>query len=185
VVRIRPRRYSAVTNIVATTTTTISPAKVPTRVWVMVVPRPAAPATAGAMSPDPVTVNPPPARSNRPRCSGVALAGPPRSSPVHARLGQVPCRVRWSKAAVARVGPPAAPARPSDWLVGWAYWGEVANSPACTVAGSPARLAVPTLVQWVPSADSSPVMVSPARVSRSQRGEAAETGPGWPAVSWT
>ena len=35
-------------------------------------------------------------------------------------------------------------------------------------------------VQFVPSADSYPVSVSPERVSRSQRGDAGETGPGRP-----
>jgi len=59
VVRTRPRRYSAVMNIVATTMAVIRPANVPRRVCAMVVPRPAAPDTAGAMSPDPLTVNPP------------------------------------------------------------------------------------------------------------------------------
>ena len=34
------------------------------------------------------------------------------------------------------------------------YAGEAANSPAWTVAGSPGRVAVPTLVQCVPSAES-------------------------------
>ena len=62
VMRIRPRRYSAVMNIVATTITAISPANVPTRCSVMVVPTsPACPVTTGAMSPEPVTVNRPPA----------------------------------------------------------------------------------------------------------------------------
>ncbi len=61
VVRIRPRRYSAVMNIVATTITAISPANVPTRNTVTVRSSPpACPGTAGAMSPDPVTVNRPP-----------------------------------------------------------------------------------------------------------------------------
>jgi hypothetical protein len=62
VTRIRPRRYSAVMNIVATTITAISPANVPTRKTVRVRSSPpACPGTAGAMSPDPVTVNRPPA----------------------------------------------------------------------------------------------------------------------------
>ena len=61
VVRIRPRRYSAVTNIVATTTTAISPASAPTRVWSRGWPVPAPPGASGAMSPDPVTLNVPPA----------------------------------------------------------------------------------------------------------------------------
>ncbi len=62
VTRISRRRYSAVMNIVAITITTISPANVPMRCWVTVVPAsPACPGTTGAMSPDPVTVNRPPA----------------------------------------------------------------------------------------------------------------------------
>ena len=61
--------------------------------------------------------------------------------------------------------------------------GEVANSPACAVCGSPASRTVPTVVQCVPSAESYPVIVSPERVSRSQRGAAADTPPGSPAMS--
>ena len=64
VVRIRPRRYSAVMNIAATTSTAISPANVPTRRFAMVSDGPplaSDPAMTGAMSPDPVTVNRPPA----------------------------------------------------------------------------------------------------------------------------
>src|SRR6266511_4010435 len=109
VVRIRPRRYSAVMNNVATTITAISPANAPTRL-----------------------------------------------SPV------VP---------------------PNDWVV-TEYSGEATNNPACTVDDSPARLAVPTLVQCAPSADAYPVIASPERVSRSQRGDAADTAPGRPARSW-
>jgi len=48
VVRTRPRRCSAATNPVPTTTATIRPTNVPARVWVMETPRPPAPATAGA-----------------------------------------------------------------------------------------------------------------------------------------
>ena len=63
VVRIRPRRYSAVMNMAAITSTPISPAKVPTRRFAMVSDGPplSDPATTGAMSPDPVTANRPPA----------------------------------------------------------------------------------------------------------------------------
>ena len=61
VVRIRPRRYSAVMNIVATTATAISPANVPSRksLTVMLGPSPRAPEMRGAMSPVPDTVNRP------------------------------------------------------------------------------------------------------------------------------
>src|SRR2546422_4319598 len=105
------------------------------------------------------------------------------SSPVHAPPGQVPWRPTWSKRAVAWVGPPRELVPPKDWVV-TAYSGEATNRPACTVDDSPARRAVPTVVHRVPSADWSPVIVSPERVSRSQRGDAAETAPGRPAVSW-
>ena len=50
--------------------------------------------------------------------------------------------------------PPAALDPLTDCEVDGAVPGEAANSPACTVAGSPARCTVPTLVQCVPSADS-------------------------------
>ena len=56
--------------------------------------------------------------------------------------------------------------------------------PTITVAGSPARCVLAICVQCVPSVESYPVSVSPARVSRSQRGVAAETAPGMPATSW-
>ena len=42
---------------------------------------------------------------------------------------------------------------------------------------------MPTRAQRVPSAESQPVIVAPERVSRSQRGCAAETAPGRPAMS--
>ena len=62
VVRIRPRRYSAVMNIVAITITAIRPANVPTRNSRWSVRVASDPAMTGAMSPVPVTVNRPPAR---------------------------------------------------------------------------------------------------------------------------
>ena len=68
-------------------------------------------------------------------------------------------------------------------LAGTRRGGAVTKSPACAVGGSPARLAVPISAQCLPSAESYPVIVSPERVSRSQRGDAAETVPGRPAVS--
>ena len=61
VVRISPRRYSAVINMTPITTTAISAAKVPPRVCLALLP---GPPTAGAMSPDPETVNRPPACMN-------------------------------------------------------------------------------------------------------------------------
>ena len=62
VARIRPRRYSAVVNMVATTATAISPKSTPSRVRPIGVPVPSGPAaTSGAMSPVPVTVTVPPA----------------------------------------------------------------------------------------------------------------------------
>jgi hypothetical protein len=88
----------------------------------------------------------------------------------------------WSKVAVVWVNRAWA-APPS------AFWstvrspGEVTNRPTWTVAGSPARVAVPIVVHRSPSVDSYPVTRSPARVSRSQRGDPVETTPGRPGVS--
>ena len=53
-------------------------------------------------------------------------------SPVHRAAGQVPCRLSWSKAAVARVGPPVDDDPPNDAEI-TEYCGEAANSPACAV----------------------------------------------------
>ena len=117
VMGIRPRRYSAVTNIVATTTTAISPANAPTRVWSRGWPGPAPPGSSGAMSPDPVTVNAPPAWWYPPGMAGEASLGPPPSwVPVQAP-GAAPRRLTWSSTALARVGPPVPlmPSRP--WAV--------------------------------------------------------------------
>ena len=96
--RIRPRRYSAVMNIAATTTTAISPANAPSRVCSTGMPPPSAAGTYGAMSPDPVTVNVPPDRWNP-----VPGDAPPTASPPHALPGRWPVRLTWSKRAVARV----------------------------------------------------------------------------------
>src|SRR5437773_1440858 len=84
------------------------------------------------------------------------------------RAGAACGKLTWSKTAVATVRP---------LFCGCTHAGEVTNGPACTVGGRPARLTVPTLVQRVPSAESYPVSVSPARTSRSQRGEAVDTVP--------
>ena len=111
VVRIRPRRYSAVMNIVPTTTTTISPANVPTRAWLMSTPPPE-PGTSGAISPDPVTVNLSPAWRNPPGACGY-IAFCPISVPRHPPV-QRPATPTWSKVPVARVGPPTAVDPPSD-----------------------------------------------------------------------
>ena len=55
--RIRPRRYSAVMKMAATVITPIRPANMPTRVCAT---EPAPGSATGAISPDPVAVNPPP-----------------------------------------------------------------------------------------------------------------------------
>jgi hypothetical protein len=62
VVRIRPRRYSAVANMTPSTITTISPANVPMRVVSIDRPEPAL----GARSPVPVTRKRPPDSVNPP-----------------------------------------------------------------------------------------------------------------------
>jgi hypothetical protein len=182
-----PRRYSAVMNMAPTTTTTTSPTNVPTSVWAMDAPTPAAPGTAGAMSPEPVTLNTSPACSKPPWRIGGAFPAAPMLSPCQAWPavwpGEPPCTETWSNVPVAWLGPPMAPDR-SDSVTSSAYCGEVANNPASTVDGRPASFALPTVVHVVPSTDSAPVTVSPRRVSRSQRGASALTMPGFPARSW-
>ena len=130
------------------------------------------------MSPEPVTVNVPPAAWNRPGSAELTWVFPPVAAPMLAPRqpppGTAPGKLTWSKTAVATVGP---------LFSVCTHAGEVTNGPACTVAGRPARLTVPTLVQCVPPAESYPVSVSPFRTSRSQRGEAADTAPGRPGVS--
>ena len=167
VVRIRSRRYSAVTNMVLTTRMAISPAKMPTRLGSMVVPP--GPATAGAMSPDPVTVKcrpfgellkPRGLRRHPVRVVSAGLAdpaplesSPSMLSPVHSPPGAPPSRVTLSNVAVAWLGSPIVLAPPIRWVV-TSYSGEATNRPASTVDGSPASCAVPTWVQFAPSVDS-------------------------------
>lgn len=64
------------------------------------------------------------------------------SVPVHPVAGQD--SPTWRKTPVAVVASPAA--------------GAAAKGPACAVAVSPGRVAVPTSVQWVPSAESYPAV---------------------------
>ena len=132
-------------NIVPTTITTISPANAPVRAWSAGLPLQEELATAGAMSPAPLTVNWPSARRNRP--PGVSLGAPaaPTGPPRQAPRGPAPDMTTWSKTAVARVGLLLSAVTES---------GEVTNSPAGTTDGSPASRAVPTRIQCVPSADS-------------------------------
>ena len=146
VTRIRRRRYSAVMNIAPTTTRTISPANVPTRVCAIDTPAPPPPDTTGAMSPVPVTVNVPAAW-----LEPAVLPGelPPTLSPAHAPRGQL--RPTWSKTPVATLGPPLMLASPSEVC---RYCGEVVNRPTWATCGRPARVAVPTWAQCVPSAES-------------------------------
>ena len=101
VVRIRPRRYSVLKNIAATTTITISPRNTPTRLCsiVTVGSPPPGPGVTGAMSPDPVSVNVPPAVVNgaEPPPSpgpGPPPTGPPRPTavPVQVPPGAPPVR---------------------------------------------------------------------------------------------
>src|SRR5579875_594501 len=181
VVRMSPRRYSAVMNMTPITTAAISPANAPASVcstgW------PVSLLPAGAMSPDPDTVNRPPACANPCTDAGSALSAAPWMSwPAQRPAGQLPCRLTWSKTPVAKAGPPLADAVPSPFEV-TVYPGEAANIPACATRGSPASVAVPTRVQCTPSAESYPRIASPARVSRSQRGDAADTFPAIPATS--
>src|SRR5215472_2146268 len=159
VVRISPRRYSVVKNIAATTTIAISPMKTPTRLCstVTVGRLLPGPGVTGAMSPDPVTVNVPPAclKGAGPRPPGPTATGPPRpiAVPVQVAPAAAPDTLTWSKTPVAWAGPPWKLDPPNEFWV-TVYAGEVANMPACTVAGSRASRAVPTFVQCTPSAES-------------------------------
>ncbi len=151
VVRIRPRRYSAVMNIVATTITTISPANVPMRRTVMV--RSSPPACPGHGRRD--VAGP----GHGEPAVGLVVPADPRpvggsDSPRSTRRPARPDRLTWSKTAVAWVGPKVPFSPPPKLVVSARYAGEAANSPACTVDGSPARATVPTWVQCVPSAES-------------------------------
>src|SRR5690242_7090546 len=132
------------------------------------------PGPAGAMSPEPVTVNVPPAVWNPPGSDDATWARAPMLTPRQPAPGCAPARLTWSNTAVATVRP---------LLRVCTHAGEVTNGPACTVTGRPTSRTVPARVQCVPSVESYPVSVSPARVSCSQRGEAADTVPGRPAVS--
>src|SRR5437879_5932817 len=107
-------------------------------------PAPAA-ATSGAMSPEPVTVYRP-AACAKPPALFPGESGPP---PIFVPAQPPPCepdRLRWSNTPVAWLGP-AWPLLPPNELVATVEIGEVANSPTCTVAGSPVRVALPTWVQ--------------------------------------
>jgi len=161
-------------NIAPITITTISPANAPAKPSSAGSPMFAGPGPAGAMSPEPVTVNVPSAAWNMPGRDDAAWAFAPMLAPCQPVPCAAPGMLTWSNVAMATVRP---------LFCGCIHGGEVTNGPACTVAGRPARLTVPTLAQCVPSAESYPVSVSPARTSRSQRGEAADTVPGRPGVS--
>ena len=172
VVRIMPRRYSAVTDIVATTSTKTSPRNVPTSVWVRLSPRPAAPTTAGAMSPCAGEGDRVAGGFDRAgrwcRRAGVGGPPPPMLSAVQPVPVHPPSVVTLSKVAVARVGPPAMPARPNTSRLVSVYCGEATNRPASTVDGSPESRSEATVLHATPSTDVSPVTVSPVRVRRSQ-----------------
>src|SRR5215831_4312661 len=133
VTAIRPRRYSAGMNIAPTTITTISPANAPAKPSSAGMPMFVGPGPAGAMSPEPVTVNVPPAAWNRPGRDEASWARAPMLTPRHPAPGAACGRLTWSNTAVATVRP-LLPAR--------VHAGEVTNGPACTVAGRPARMTV-------------------------------------------
>jgi hypothetical protein len=113
-------------------------------------------------------------------CHSPRTGAPPGSTgaPVHAPGTQPPRRPMCANPAVARLGPDWELEPPTNCEV-TVCAGEVANRPPGTWPGSPARVAWPTRAQRRPSAEAYPVTVSPALVSRSQRG----TRPGGPAVS--
>src|ERR1019366_3158155 len=100
-----------------------------------------------------------PAEYARPGVRSSASAGRYRmagsgSVPRHRLPGDMRCRATRSKAAVAWVDSPLALDPLADWLVTLEEPGDAANSPAWTVADSLGRVAMPTLVQCAPSAES-------------------------------
>src|SRR5580692_8341197 len=105
VTAIRPRRYSAVMNIAPTTIATISPANAPTKPSSADMPMFVGPGPAGAMSPEPVTVNVPPAAWNRPGKDIAAWTFAPMLAPRHPVPGAAAGKPTWPKTAVATVGP--------------------------------------------------------------------------------
>ena len=151
-------------NIVAITTTTISPANVPVSVSVIVLPGVAPPGTAGAMSPEPLTTNVLPCW-----VYPSASACMPSASVMTASPFQSPVRLTCSNVAVATVAPPVAFEPPREFFVTSTYPGEVTNSPIWTVVGAPLSWTVPSGVHRVPSLPSYPVMLLPLRSSLSQR----------------
>src|SRR3984957_3978368 len=121
------------------------------------------------MSPKPATVSSPTLWRSVPG-AGTPKFGPPTLVPVHPVAGQE--SPMWRKTPVARVQKSESYVQELE-----SYKEPAAKSPACTVEVSPGRVAVPTSVQCVPSAESYPVIVPPSRTSRSQRGADAETLP--------
>ena len=111
VVRITPRRYSAVMNSAPRAITASRPASEP----FSTVPSGSTSVTYGAMSPLPARVNVPPDFLKPPvgvlgqkwPSEGAQINGMPVGKPIwpprHAPLGRSPLRLTWSKAAVARV----------------------------------------------------------------------------------
>src|ERR1019366_8293325 len=132
VTRIRPRRNSAVMNMVATTSTAISPANVPASVSATEpAVRPSPPGRSGAMSPDPVTVSVPPDRRYPPPRGWLPGLGPaPMLVPRHRLPGGRRWRASRSKAAVPWVDSPLALDPLADWLGTLEEPGDAANSPA-------------------------------------------------------
>ena len=111
VVRMRPRRYSVLKNMAATTTIAISPANAPVRLCsiVTVGNGPRGPGVTGARSPEPVSVKRPAFRVKGtgplPGPGPVPIGPPPPIAvPAQVRPGAAPARVTWSKTPVAWAG---------------------------------------------------------------------------------
>ena len=138
-------------NIAPTTATAISPANTPMSVCAIVTPSPAAPATDGRDVAGPAHGDRPPSSVKPP---GPA-AGPPASPmavPVHPAFEPAAEEADVVEGAgrLARAAGHAGSSPPDVCQ----YGGDVANRPPCTVDGSPVRVAVPTLAQCAPSAES-------------------------------
>jgi hypothetical protein len=138
------------------------------------------------MSPVPLTVMTP-SRSTAPDAlwcfsQSVWFISPPTGSLSHAPLPP-PSTATLSKTPTAWVNRASVIEPPRPTFRSVRSPGEAAKRPTRTVSGSPSSVAVPTVCHRVPSTDSAPVIRSPERVRRSQRGDCAETPPAAPATS--
>ncbi len=170
VVRIIPRRYSAVTNSTLTAIRAITPNSTPIRLICTT----SSSCCRGPIEPEPLSVYSAPATIVAPPPRSFGRSGMATSSPTRTP-GAAPSTVTLSNVAV-----PEVPRSPTDVLPALrstlTVGGELTNSPISAVAGRSTRT-VPTSRHATPSADEDAVTRLPARVSRSHVGAAPAPPP--------